>query len=50
LTIPHPEIPNRRFVLIPLNELSPRLIHPGLNKTVHELLQNCPDKLNVKKF
>jgi 2-amino-4-hydroxy-6-hydroxymethyldihydropteridine diphosphokinase len=50
LAVPHPEIPNRRFVLIPLNELSPGLKHPILKKTVHELLLNCADILDVKKF
>jgi 2-amino-4-hydroxy-6-hydroxymethyldihydropteridine diphosphokinase len=50
LTVPHPEIPNRRFVLIPLNELSPNLKHPVLHKTIHGLLTSCRDKLNVKKF
>ena len=50
LSIPHAQIQNRRFVLIPLNQLSPNLKHPVLNKTVHQLLINCPDKLNVKKF
>lgn len=50
LVIPHPQIQNRRFVLVPLNQLSPNLKHPALNKTVHQLLINCPDKLNVKKF
>lgn len=50
LVVPHPEIQNRRFVLVPLNELSPGLIHPVLNKTVHQLLLECPDQLDVKKF
>lgn len=50
LIIPHPEIQNRRFVLIPLNEISPRFIHPVLNKPIHQLLLICPDRLNVKKF
>lgn len=50
LSIPHPQIQNRRFVLVPLNQLSPNLKHPLLNKTVHQLLINCPDTLNVKKF
>jgi 2-amino-4-hydroxy-6-hydroxymethyldihydropteridine diphosphokinase len=50
LTIPHPQIQNRRFVLVPLNQLSPNMKHPGLKKTVHQLLMHCPDKLNVKKF
>jgi 2-amino-4-hydroxy-6-hydroxymethyldihydropteridine diphosphokinase len=50
LNIPHPQIQNRRFVLVPLNQLSPNLQHPLLNKTVHQLLINCTDVLNVKKF
>lgn len=50
LTIPHPEIQNRRFVLVPLNELSPALKHPVLHKTTRQLLAECPDELDVKKF
>ena len=50
LSVPHPEIPNRRFVLVPLSELSPNMKHPVLNKTIHQLLEICPDKLDVKKF
>ena len=50
LIVPHPEIQNRRFVLIPLNEVSPDFIHPVFNKTIHELLEACTDELNVKKF
>ena len=50
LSVPHPQIQNRRFVLTPLNELSPNLIHPVLKRSVHQLLIHCPDKLNVKKF
>jgi 2-amino-4-hydroxy-6-hydroxymethyldihydropteridine diphosphokinase len=50
LIVPHPEIQNRRFVLIPLNELAPQYIHPVLNKSVHQLLTVCKDQLNVKKF
>ena len=50
LTVPHPEIQNRRFVLTPLNELSPNLVHPVLQQPVHVLLENCRDPLDVKKF
>lgn len=50
LTVPHPLLQQRRFVLVPLNELSPRFIHPLLNKTVSQLLKDCPDKLDVKKI
>ncbi len=47
LIVPHPEISNRRFVLMPLSELAPGMIHPVLNKTTDELLQNCKDPLDV---
>lgn len=50
LTVPHPEIQNRRFALIPLLEIAPALIHPVLNKTISQLLSECPDKLEVKKY
>ncbi|MCW3092734.1 MAG: folK [Ferruginibacter sp.] len=50
LVIPHPEIQNRRFVLIPLNEIAPGLKHPVLGKTIRQLLAECPDQLVVKKF
>jgi 2-amino-4-hydroxy-6-hydroxymethyldihydropteridine diphosphokinase len=47
LIIPHTEISNRRFVLMPLNELSPGLVHPVLNKSIKELLSTCQDPLQV---
>ena len=50
LKVPHPEIANRRFVLIPLNELSPNFKHPVFQQSIHHLLKNCKDGLNVKKF
>lgn len=50
LTIPHPEIENRRFVLKPLCELSPSYIHPISNKTNHELLKKCQDNLEVWEY
>lgn len=50
LTVPHPQIQNRRFVLVPLDELSPNLLHPLLKKTIHQLLIHCTDDLDVKKF
>ncbi len=49
LTIPHPLMDKRRFVLAPLFELIPSYIHPVLHKTIEQLLIECPDKLNVKK-
>ncbi len=50
LTIPHPQLANRRFVLVPLNELSPQLVHPESKKTIHYLLRVCADKLPVNKI
>jgi 2-amino-4-hydroxy-6-hydroxymethyldihydropteridine diphosphokinase len=50
LTVPHPEIQNRRFVLTPLVELSPNFVHPSLKKTIHQLLIACKDPLNVQKI
>jgi 2-amino-4-hydroxy-6-hydroxymethyldihydropteridine diphosphokinase len=50
ITVPHPELANRRFVLVPLAEIAPGLKHPVLQKTIQQLLQTCPDQLAVKKF
>ena len=50
LIVPHPEIQNRRFVLTPLHEIAPQMIHPVLNKTIEQLLSQCPDQLAVKKI
>lgn len=47
LTLPHPEIQNRRFTLVPMCELNSDFIHPVLQKPQRELLANCPDQLKV---
>lgn len=49
LVIPHPRIPERRFVLEPLSELAPRFTHPAENKTIAELLQSAPRNQRVQK-
>jgi 2-amino-4-hydroxy-6-hydroxymethyldihydropteridine diphosphokinase len=47
LEVPHPRLPNRRFVLVPLAQLAPRLIHPVLHTTIAELLAATPDRSQV---
>ncbi len=50
LIVPHPAIQLRKFVLIPLNEISPHFVHPVFNQNNHQLLEKCEDQLNVKKI
>ena len=50
LRLPHPEMQNRRFALLPLAEIAADVIHPVLNRSITELLAECPDKLEVKKY
>ena len=50
LKLPHPLLPFRRFVLVPLNELVPNLFHPALGKSIRELLDNTSDKSAVRRW
>ena len=50
LKVPHPEIQNRRFALTPMAEIAGTLIHPVLKKSITQLLDECPDKSDVKKI
>lgn len=43
LTLPHPRMHLRRFVLQPLCDIAPDARHPLLNQTIHQLLEVCPD-------
>jgi 2-amino-4-hydroxy-6-hydroxymethyldihydropteridine diphosphokinase len=50
LTVPHPELHNRRFTLEPLAMLAADFIHPVLNKSILELKNSLQDDLIVKKL
>lgn len=50
LKLPHPEMQNRRFALLPLAEIAQATIHPVLKKSIQQLLKECPDTLEVKKI
>lgn len=50
ITIPHPRLHERRFVLTPLNEILPDFIHPVLKKSISKLLADCEDKAEVIRF
>ena len=49
LTIPHPEMHLRRFVLVPLAEITPDLMHPIINETIQNLLAHLADDKSVVK-
>lgn len=49
LKLPHPEMQNRRFALLPLSEIAPAIIHPVFKKNILALLADCKDELEVKK-
>src|ERR1044071_5455626 len=50
LKLPHPRIAARRFVLVPLNELVPNLVHPVTGKTISELLAQTNDSSGVMRW
>jgi 2-amino-4-hydroxy-6-hydroxymethyldihydropteridine diphosphokinase len=50
LKVPHPHMQERRFALVPLNDLCPEFIHPVLHKTIKRLLDECPDTLDVDRY
>lgn len=50
LVIPHPELQNRRFALVPLLYIAANLTHPIFAKTTRELLNECADKLEVHLY
>jgi 2-amino-4-hydroxy-6-hydroxymethyldihydropteridine diphosphokinase len=47
LQVPHPRLHERRFVLVPMSELAPSLVHPKLNATISELLTGLKSRQRV---
>jgi len=48
LILPHPRMSLRRFVLLPLSEILPDLMHPVLGLSISELLERCPDASQLR--
>jgi 2-amino-4-hydroxy-6-hydroxymethyldihydropteridine diphosphokinase len=50
LKIPHPHLHKRMFVLVPLCEIAPQLIHPVFNKSIASMVESCEDRSKVRKY
>ncbi len=50
LSIPHPHMQSRRFVLVPSAEIASEMIHPIYHKSIEKLLAECDDELMVEKI
>jgi 2-amino-4-hydroxy-6-hydroxymethyldihydropteridine diphosphokinase len=49
LIIPHPRLQERKFALVPLCEIAPKLIHPVYEKSIRQLMEECTDTLRVEE-
>lgn len=50
LLVPHPQLANRMFALVPLAEIAGKLLHPQTGKSIQQHLADCPDTLLVQPF
>lgn len=50
LTLPHPRLQLRNFVLVPMNEIAPNFLHPSLRKCIADLTADSPDRSTVARW